>query len=124
MRATALLGLGAHRPARRDDNTAVAARTDSSDQWIRERSGIHERRVGGTTAGLSVEAGAKALATAGLEPGDIDILVLSTTTPDQTVPATSATVQHELGLTCGAFDVNAACAGFVGILAISAIASH
>ncbi|MCI0582476.1 MAG: beta-ketoacyl-ACP synthase 3, partial [Chloroflexi bacterium] len=72
-----------------------------------------ERRVGGSTAGLSIESGQRAMTMAGLDPGDIDALVLATTTPDRTVPATSASVQRELGLTCGAFDVNAACSGFV-----------
>jgi 3-oxoacyl-[acyl-carrier-protein] synthase-3 len=85
---------------------------DTSDEWIVERTGIRERHVGGTTAGLSAEAGRAALGMAGLDPGRIDALVLATTTPDRTVPATSATVQNELGLTCGAFDVNAACSGF------------
>ena len=85
---------------------------DTSDQWIVERTGIRERHVGGTTAGLSAEAGRGALGMAGLDPGQIDALVLATTTPDRTVPATSSTVQNELGLTCGAFDVNAACSGF------------
>jgi 3-oxoacyl-[acyl-carrier-protein] synthase III len=85
---------------------------DTSDEWIVERTGIRERHVGGTTAGLSAEAGRGALGMAGLDPGQIDALVLATTTPDRTVPATSSTVQNELGLTCGAFDVNAACSGF------------
>jgi 3-oxoacyl-[acyl-carrier-protein] synthase-3 len=85
---------------------------DTSDEWIVERTGIRERHVGGTTAGLSAEAGRAALGMAGLDPGQIDALVLATTTPDRTVPASSATVQNELGLTCGAFDVNAACSGF------------
>lgn len=86
---------------------------DTSDEWIRERTGIHERRVGGTTAGLSAESARIAMDRAGLQPEDIDAYVLSTTTPDRQVPATSSTVQHELGLTCGAMDINAACSGFV-----------
>ncbi|MFM7043950.1 MAG: beta-ketoacyl-ACP synthase III [Ilumatobacteraceae bacterium] len=86
---------------------------ETSDQWIRERTGIERRHVGGTTSGLSIESGRLALQMAGVDPLDIDALVLSTTTPDRTVPATSATVQHGLGLKCGAFDVNAACSGFV-----------
>jgi len=86
---------------------------DTSDEWIRERTGIGERHVGGTTAGLSVESGRLALARSGVDPASIDALVLATTSPDRTVPATSATVQNELGLRCGAFDVNAACSGFV-----------
>jgi 3-oxoacyl-[acyl-carrier-protein] synthase III len=85
---------------------------DTSDEWIVERTGIRERHVGGTTAGLSAEAGRAALAMSGLDAESIDALVLATTTPDRTVPATSATVQNELGLRCGAFDINAACSGF------------
>lgn len=85
---------------------------DTSDEWIRERTGIGQRHVGGTTAGLSVESGRQAIERAGVDPASIDAVVLSTTTPDRTVPATSATVQNELGLRCGAFDINAACSGF------------
>jgi 3-oxoacyl-[acyl-carrier-protein] synthase-3 len=86
---------------------------DTSDEWIRERTGIERRHVGGSTASLSIESGRKAIEMAGIDPLSIDALVLSTTTPDRTVPATSAAVQHGLGLRCGAFDVNAACSGFV-----------
>jgi 3-oxoacyl-[acyl-carrier-protein] synthase III len=93
---------------------------DTSDEWIVERTGIRERHVGGTTAGLSAEAGRAALAMSGLEAEAIDAVVLATTTPDRTVPATSATVQNELGLTCGAFDINAACSGFTYAL----VAAH
>ncbi|MGH9270407.1 MAG: beta-ketoacyl-ACP synthase III [Ilumatobacteraceae bacterium] len=92
---------------------------DTSDDWIRERTGIRERRVGGTTAGLSAEAGRQALAMSGLDPAEIDAIVLATTTPDRTVPATSATVAAELGLRCGAFDVNAACSGFTYALVVA-----
>ena len=93
---------------------------DTSDDWITERTGIKERRVGGTTCGLAVEAGRAAIASAGVDLADIDLLVLATTTPDQTVPATASSVQHELGVRCGAFDVNAACSGFVYAL----VAAH
>lgn len=85
---------------------------DTSHDWIVERTGIHQRNIGGSTAELSARAGKAALEMAGVDPSDIDALVLSTTTPDRTVPATSATVQQLLGLSCGAFDVNAACSGF------------
>jgi 3-oxoacyl-[acyl-carrier-protein] synthase-3 len=94
-------------------NDDLSARLDTSDEWIAERTGIRERRIGGTTSGLAIEAGRQALERAGLEPADIDVVVLATTTPDATVPATSATVQAELGIPGGAFDVNAACSGFV-----------
>ncbi len=99
-----------HKTVTNDDLTATL---DTNDQWIRERTGIERRHVGGSTAELSTVSGAAALRMAGIEPASIDALVLSTTTPDRTVPATSATVQNNLGLRCGAFDVNAACSGFV-----------
>ena len=93
---------------------------ETNDEWIVERTGIRERRVGGTTAGLSAEAGRLALGMSGLDPSTIDAVVLATTTPDRTVPATSATVANELGLRCGAFDINAACSGFTYAL----VAAH
>jgi 3-oxoacyl-[acyl-carrier-protein] synthase-3 len=85
---------------------------DTSDEWIVERSGIRQRHVGGTTVGLSTEAGRAALDMSGVDLAEIDGLVLATTTPD-TQWGNAAAVQNELGLRCGAFDVNAACSGFV-----------
>jgi 3-oxoacyl-[acyl-carrier-protein] synthase-3 len=108
-----IVGWGAALPEKIVTNDDLAATMDTSDQWIRERTGIHERRVGGSTAGLAIEAARAAFARAGIGPADIDLLILATTTPDQSIPATSATVQAELGLRCGAFDLNAACSGFV-----------
>ena len=105
-------GWGTALPEKVITNDELAATMDTSDEWIRTRTGIEERRVGGSTAGLSVESGRRALEMAGLEPHRIDALVLSTTTPDKQW-GTSAQVQHELGLSCGAFDINAACSGFV-----------
>jgi 3-oxoacyl-[acyl-carrier-protein] synthase-3 len=113
MRTARIAGWGSALPDKIVTNDDLAAVLDTSDEWIRERSGIRERRVGGTTSGLAVEAGQAALDRAGLTATDVDLLVLCTTTPDQQVPASSATVQHVLGLSCGAFDVNAACSGFV-----------
>ena len=81
---------------------------DTSDQWIVERTGISSRHVGGSTAELSVQSAQHALDMAGLEPSEIDTLVLATTTPDRAVPATASSVQRELGLQCSAFDINAA----------------
>jgi 3-oxoacyl-[acyl-carrier-protein] synthase-3 len=106
-------GWGRALPPKVLTNHDLEGMVETSDQWIRERTGIERRHVGGTTAGLSIESGSRALEMAGVDPLAIDALVLSTTTPDRTVPATSATVQHGLGLKCGAFDVNAACSGFV-----------
>jgi 3-oxoacyl-[acyl-carrier-protein] synthase-3 len=112
-RGAAIAGWGSALPETVLTNTELEDRLDTSDAWIVERTGIRERRVGGTTSALSVASGRAALENAGLDTSDIDLLVLATTTPDQTVPATSATVQHELGLRCAAFDLNAACSGFV-----------
>jgi len=96
-----------------------ASGLDTSDEWIVERTGIRERRVGGSTASLSVLSGRAALDKAGVDPASIDALVLATTTPDRTVPASSPSVQTQLGLRCGAFDVNAACSGFTFALVVA-----
>jgi 3-oxoacyl-[acyl-carrier-protein] synthase III len=112
-RGAVITGWGSALPPKVITNDDLAQTMDTSDQWIVERTGIRERRVGGTTAGLSIESGRAAIEQSGLALDQIDALVLSTTTPDRTVPATSATVQHELGIRCGSFDVNAACSGFV-----------
>ena len=106
-------GWGRALPDKIVTNSDLAKTIDTSDEWIRERTGIERRHIGGTTASLSIESGRKAMEMAGVDPSTIDALILATTTPDRTVPATSATVQHGLGLRCGAFDVNAACSGFV-----------
>ena len=91
----------------------MAASLDTSDAWITERTGIRERHIGGTTSGLAIEAGQNALRCAGLTGADIDHVVLATTTPDGIVPGTAPTVQNALGIGGGAFDINAACSGFV-----------
>ena len=108
-------------------NEDLSARMDTNDAWIRERTGIRERRIGGTTSQWAIEAGLAALERAGRRPDEIDAVILATTTPDQIIPATSATVQDGIGVPGGAFDVNAACSGFVyaltvahGLLAIGA----
>ena len=118
-RGAVLTGWGRALPERVVTNDDLAATMDTSDDWIRERTGIHRRHVGSSTAELSIRSGRLAIEMAGLDPYDIDALVLSTTTPDRAVPATSATVQHGLGLRCGAFDINAACSGFVYGLSVA-----
>ena len=119
IRGAVITGWGSALPPRVLTNDELCQTLDTSDEWIRERSGIQERHIGGTTAGLSVISGSAALKMAGVDPSHIDALVLATTTPDRCVPATSATVQHALGLSCGAFDVNAACSGFVYALTVA-----
>ena len=92
---------------------------DTSHEWIVERTGIHSRRVGGSTHDLSVESGKAAIARAGLTPEDIDMVLLATTTPEKQCPATASVIQDTLGVTGGAFDIQAACSGFVYGLAIA-----
>lgn len=113
VRGAVITGWGMALPEKVVTNTDLETMMDTSDEWIRERTGIHERHVGGTTAELSIESGRVALEMAGLRPDEIDALVLATTTPDRRVPATASTVQHGLGLSCGASDINAACSGWV-----------
>ena len=100
-------------PERIVTNDELSQTLDTSNEWILERSGIAERRIGGSTGSLAVEAGKLALESAGVDPEEIDLLILATTTPDDQIPATSSKVQHELGRSCGAMDINAACSGFV-----------
>ena len=122
-----IIGWGTALPEKVLTNAELSTMMDTNDEWITERTGIKRRHVGGSTATLSIESARRAIAMSGIDPASIDGLVLSTTTPDRTVPATSATVQNALGLRCGAFDLNAACSGFVyayvvahGLLAIGA----
>lgn len=105
-------GIGTSLPEKVITNDDLVATLDTDDEWIIDRTGIRERRIGLPTSTMGIEAGREAMEMAGVGPEDIDMLVLATTTPDQRLPATSAVVQAELGLTCGAFDVNAVCAGF------------
>jgi 3-oxoacyl-[acyl-carrier-protein] synthase-3 len=113
MRGAVVTGWGIALPDKVVTNDDLSASLDTSDSWITERTGIKERRIGGTTSGLAVEAGRQALERAGRQGDQIDVLVLATTTPDAIVPGTSATVQDALGIAGGAFDLNAACSGFV-----------
>ena len=94
-------------------NADLARMVDTSDEWITERSGISSRHVDGTVTEMSTVAGRAALAMAGVPPSQVDLLLLATTTSDQMIPASSSIVQNNLGLSCGAVDLNAACSGFV-----------
>jgi 3-oxoacyl-[acyl-carrier-protein] synthase-3 len=112
-RGATITGWGTALPPTVVTNADYEARLDTSDAWITERTGIKERRHGGTTAGLAVEAGRAALAMAGLTGADVDFVLLATTSPDYQIPSTASEVQDELGITGGACDLNAACSGFV-----------
>jgi 3-oxoacyl-[acyl-carrier-protein] synthase-3 len=116
----AVTGWGVALPDTAVTNAELEARLDTSDRWITERTGIRERRIGGTTGQLAAAAARQALTAAGATPASVDLLVLATSTPDQQLPATASTVQEALGLRCGAFDVNAACSGFVYALVAGA----
>jgi 3-oxoacyl-[acyl-carrier-protein] synthase-3 len=113
-------GWGISLPDKIVTNEDLSASLDTSDEWITERTGIKQRHIGGLTSELAIEAGKRAIADAGISVSDVDMLVLATTTPDAVVPATSATVQNGIGLDhSGAFDLNAACSGFVYGLVVS-----
>lgn len=106
-------GWGIAVPDRIVTNEELSKTLDTSDEWITERTGIRERRIGGSAKSLGVIAGQRAMDDAGVVADDIDFLVLATTTPDRLCPATAPMIATELGLTCPAMDVNAACSGFV-----------
>ena len=118
---TVIKGVGGYLPERVLTNDDLARVVDTSDHWITERTGIKERRIaaeGELTSSMGAAAARAALDAAGLAPEDIDLIVLATSTPDQTFPATAVTIQAELGMTHGAaFDVQAVCSGFVFALA-------
>jgi 3-oxoacyl-[acyl-carrier-protein] synthase III len=104
-------------------NADMAQIVDTSDEWIVERTGIHARHIAGdgeTTRSLAVEAAQKALEHATLTPADVDLVIVATSTPDNTFPATATQVQLDLGITRGAaFDVQAVCSGFVYALTVA-----
>lgn len=107
-----IIGWGSYLPPTVLTNHDLEKMVETSDEWIVERSGIRERHIGGTTIGMSIEAGRAAIESAGLSPADIDALIIATTTPDKQW-GNAAAVQDALGLRCGVFEVNAACSGFV-----------
>jgi len=118
---TVIKGCGGYLPERVVTNNDLAKLVDTSDRWITERTGIKERRIaaeGELTSSMGALAARAALDDAGLAPEDIDLIILATSTPDQTFPATAVTIQAELGITHGAaFDMQAVCSGFVFALA-------
>ncbi|MFM5930040.1 MAG: beta-ketoacyl-ACP synthase III [Novosphingobium sp.] len=122
-RLSVITGTGSALPRRRVDNEELAQQVDTSDEWIRERTGIGSRYFAGegeSTSTLAIAAARKALEAAGIEGSTIDLIVLGTTTPDQTFPATATTVQAALGCNGGiAFDVQAVCSGFLYALGVA-----
>ena len=112
-----IAGTGSYLPEKVLTNDDLAKIVDTSDEWIRSRTGIGERHIaaeGQTTSDLGYRAALKAIKAAGIEVGDIDLIVVGTTTPDLIFPSTACLIQARLGaIGCPAFDVNAACSGFV-----------
>ncbi|MGB3448014.1 MAG: beta-ketoacyl-ACP synthase III [Xanthobacteraceae bacterium] len=115
------LGCGSYLPKQILTNTDLAAKIDTSDEWIVQRTGIRERHIAAPdefTSHLAINAAKVALADAGIDAQSIDLIVLATSTPDNTFPATAVAVQHGLGINHGAaFDLQAVCSGFVFALA-------
>src|SRR2546421_4408622 len=116
-----VLSLGGYQPANVVTNDDLAARVDTSDEWIRSRVGIVSRRYAGpeeTVTDMAVAAGGKALAASGLSPGDIDLVIVATCSNEVSIPNVAAVAAHRLGIAApGAYDLNAACAGFCYALA-------
>jgi 3-oxoacyl-[acyl-carrier-protein] synthase-3 len=117
------LGCGSYLPDNVVSNDELSKRVDTSDAWIFERTGIHRRHIarnGETTSDLALEAARRALASAGMTAADLDLIVVATTTPDETFPATATRVQARLGMARGAaFDVQAVCSGFIYGLSVA-----
>ena len=121
VRRSVILGCGSYLPAQVLTNEDLARKVDTSDEWIVQRTGIHERRIaapGEFTSDLAVHAARSALAHAKVDAQSIDLIVLATSTPDNTFPASAVAAQEKLGITRGAaFDLQAVCSGFVYALA-------
>ncbi len=120
---TRVVGSGSYMPANIVTNDDLAKRVDTSDEWIRERTGIRERHIvaeGEKTSDLALAAARAALKDADMDVGTVDLVICCTTTPDETFPATATTVQAKLGMTRGAaFDLQAVCSGFIFGLSVA-----
>jgi len=123
MKRSIVAGCGSYLPDRVVSNEELSERVDTSDDWIVARTGIRQRHIaaeGQVTSDLALAAAERALEHAGIPASEVDLLVLATTTPDQTFPATATKVQHRLGMTNGAaFDLQAVCSGFVYGLSVA-----
>ncbi len=118
-----IAGTGSHLPAKVVTNDDLAKIVDTSDEWIATRTGIRQRHVASaeeTTSELGYQAALRALESAGVQPSEIELIVVGTTTPDLIFPSTACLIQHRLGAEgCAAFDVNAACSGFIYALTVA-----
>ncbi|HSP36401.1 MAG TPA: beta-ketoacyl-ACP synthase 3 [Frankiaceae bacterium] len=124
VRDAVLLGIGEHRAAGVLTNADLEARLDTSDEWIRRRTGIVTRRIAApeeSIVGMGADAGAKALAAAGIDPAELDLVILASCTAQRPIPGLAPQVAEQLGASgAGAFDVNGGCAGFCYSLAMAA----
>ena len=122
-RRSKILGCGSYLPERVVTNAELAKTVDTSDEWIVERSGIRQRHIasdGQFTSDLALKAAERALEHASIKAKNVDMVIVATTTPDNTFPATATKVQHNLGMTTGAaFDIQAVCSGFVFALSVA-----
>ncbi|MDH4327446.1 MAG: 3-oxoacyl-ACP synthase, partial [Nitrospira sp.] len=118
-----IAGTGSYAPAKILTNADLERMVATSDEWIRERTGIRERRIaaaGEACSDLAVQAGKRALAAAGLPAADLDLVLVATCTGDYPLPSTACLVQHQLGATkAAACDISAACCGFVYALSVA-----
>jgi len=123
MRYSRIVGTGGYLPPRILTNHELATRVDTSDEWIVSRTGIRERHIADerqTSSDLALEAARAALAAAGTTAGDLDLIIVATSTPDYVFPSTACLLQAKLGVRgCAAFDVQAVCSGFVYALAVA-----
>lgn len=123
MNHSKIIGTGSYLPEKILTNKELESSLDTTDEWITSRTGIKERHIAGPgekTSDLAYEAALKAIASANITPGDIDLIILATTTPDKIFPSTACTVQAKLGIKeCPAFDIQAVCTGFVYALSIA-----
>lgn len=130
LRTVSITGVGSCVPERVLSNGDLERMVETSDEWITTRTGIRERRIaadGQATSDLATEAARRALADAGVRPEEVDLIIVATVTPDMPFPSTACLVQHRLGATrAAAFDIEAACSGFVYALDIAShfVASH
>jgi len=120
---TRIIGTGSYLPAKILTNQDLAARVETTDEWIIERTGIRQRHIaaeGEFTSDLGLAAAARALESAGLTAADISLIIVATATPDQTFPSVATVIQHKLGIQdCVAFDVAAVCSGFLYALTVA-----
>jgi len=118
-----IIGTGHYLPDKILTNQDLEQMVETNDQWIQDRTGIRQRHIaaeGQTTCDLAEQAARLAMDDAGLKPGDIDLLLVGTTTPDLVFPSTACLLQHRMGMAeCGAFDINAACSGFIYALSVA-----